>query len=139
MKEVKNTDNAMRNNLAKDRLDRIDSLFAAGGPLISSLFCIAQYFLDGTRLFELIAMGLYFLIVIAAYCLAMSKKQKKYEEFWVRVKKYAKAAGLLNPFVLAVGILLTIAKDPVVLLLCVAFVIAQIVMCIITVRMKNME
>ena len=81
--------------------------------------------------FKIIAVSLYFLILITTYYLAVSTKQKQYEKFWQHVKKHAKAAGLLNPFVLAIGILLTIVRDVWVLIMCIIFVIAQIVMYII--------
>ena len=72
--------------------------------------------------------SLYFLILITTYYLAASNNQKKYEKFWKHIRKYAKAAGLLNPFVLAFGILLAIVKDLWALIICVVFVVAQIMM-----------
>ena len=128
MKNIDNESKEMKNKLAEERLDRIDVLFAAVGPLISALFCIAQYFLDETMCFKIIAICLYFLILIITYYLAASNKLKKYERFWGHIRKYAKTAGLLNPFVLAFGILLAIVRSPFIMIICVAFVIAQIIM-----------
>lgn len=63
-----------KQELALGRLNRIDILFAAFGPFISALFCIAQYFLDGTIYFNVIAIILYFLILTGTYYLAASNK-----------------------------------------------------------------
>lgn len=132
-------DKEMKKELAKERLERIDVLFAAVGPFISTLFCIAQYFLDGTMCFKLIAMGLYFLILVTTYYLAASEKQKRNENFWEHIREYAKAAGLLNPVVLAFGILLAIVKEPIILIICAGLVIAQIVMYIIAANAQTQK
>lgn len=128
MTNQNNNEKEITQQLAKERLDRIDILFAAVGPFVSALFCIKQYFLDETMYFKIIAVSLYFLILITTYYLAASNNQKKYEKFWKHIRKYAKAAGLLNPFVLAFGILLAIVKDLWALIICVVFVVAQIMM-----------
>lgn len=128
MENIDNESKEMKNKLAEERLDRIDVLFAAVGPLISALFCIAQYFLDETMCFKIIAICLYFFILITTYYLAASNKTKKYKKFWGHIRKYAKVAGQLNPFVLAFGILLTIVRNPLIMIICVGFVIAQIIM-----------
>ena len=127
MNDLNSGNEETKQELALGRLNRIDILFAAFGPFISALFCIAQYFLDGTIYFNVIAIILYFLILVGTYYLATSNKVKKYAKFWEHIKKYSKAAGLLNPFVLATGILLAVVRNIGVLILCIVFVIAQIV------------
>ena len=129
----------IKRKLAKERLNRIDILFAAFGPFVSALFCIAQYFFNETILFKIIAVSLYFLILLTTYFLAISNNQKKYNKFWKHIKKYATAAGLLNPFVLAVGILLAIVRNICVLIMCAMFIIAQIVMYIIAGSDQNVK
>lgn len=122
---------AIKQELALGRLNCIDILFAAFGPLISALFCIAQYFLDGTTCFKVVAIILYFLLLAGTYYLATSNKLMKYAKFWEDIKKYSKVAGLLNPFVLATGILLAVVRNIGVLILCIVFAIAQIVLYVI--------
>lgn len=126
MNKLDNENKEMRKKLAEERLNCIDILFAAFGPFVSALFCIAQYFLDETIWFKIIAAGLYFLILFTTYYLAAFNKQKNYEKFWKHIKKYAKAAGLLNPLILAVSILLAIVRNVWVLMLCVILVVTQI-------------
>lgn len=131
MNDLNSQNEEIKQELALGRLSRIDVLFAAFGPIISALFCIAQYFLDETIYFNVIAVILYALILAITYYLAVSNEVKKYEKFWEHIKKYSKTAGILNPFVLATGILLAIVRNIGVLILCIVFVIAQIVMYVI--------
>lgn len=127
MNDLNSQNEEIKQELALGRLNRIDVLFAAFGPFISALFCIVQYFIDETIYFDIIAIILYFLILAGTYYLAASNKVKKYMKFWEHIKRYSKAAGLLNPFVLATGILLAVVRNIGVLILCIVFVIAQIV------------
>lgn len=127
MNDLNSGNEEIKQELALGRLDRIDILFAAFGPFISALFCIAQYFLDGTIYLNRIATILYILILAGTYFLAASNKVKKYAKFWEHIKKYSKAAGHLNPFVLAIGILLSVVNNIGVLIICIALVVAQIV------------
>lgn len=137
MNVLSNRHKEMKQKLAAERLNRIDVLFAAFGPLISSLFCIAQYFFDGTTCFTMIAVSLYFLILVVTYYLAVSNKQKKNERLWEHIKQQATAVGPLNPIVLAVGILLAIVRNIWVLIMCVAFVVAQVALYIIAVLKQS--
>lgn len=126
MSKIDNENKEMKQKLAEERLNCIDILFAAFGPFISALFCIAQYFLDETIWFKTIAAGLYFLILFTTYFLAAFNKQKNNENFWKHIKLYAKSAGLLNPLILAASILLAIVRNVWVLMLCVILVVTQI-------------
>lgn len=137
MNDLGNEHKEMKQKLAEERLNHIDVLFAAFGPFISALFCIAQYFFDGTTYFTMIAVSLYGLILAVTYYLAVSNKQKKNERFWEHVKKHATAVGPLNPVVLAVGILLAIVRNIWVLIMCVIFVVAQVVLYIIAGRKQK--
>ena len=111
---------------AEFRLKIIDVFFAAYGAFISGLFCIAQYFWGSTDYFVWIASGFFFVTLLVMYVLSYSKRTTKSEYLLRYVQECANKVGFLNPFMLALGFILTITADFYILIVCIALEVTQL-------------
>lgn len=107
-------------------LKHIDRAFSAYGTFITGLFCIADYFWGEIILYKRVAVCVAIAILFVTYYLSFGKYGNSKVVFWTFVERCAKAAGMINPIMLATSILVCVEPSIKYVFVCTLLEIAQI-------------
>lgn len=123
IKQLNNSDS----QIAEKKVKNINVFFAAYGSFITGLFTVSEYFFNQFELFVLISLVCALVVLGITYYLAYSKKATKYNVFWTYVGACADAVGVLNPIMLAVSIMLSVAQTIEILCACIALSVLHLI------------
>lgn len=136
---MKKTDNSEIEPISELKMRNINLLFAAYGSFLSGLFSILQYFFYESKLFNLISLCCAMFLLLVVYFLSYSKWATKFYGFWNYIRVSADIIGILNPFMLALSIILSVARDRGILITCILFELAHLVIYIIAIEKSNIK
>ena len=125
--------------IAESKIKNINLLFAAYGSFISGLFSILQYFFHQYNAFNTISLYCAIFLLLVVYFLSYSKWATKFYSFWDYISVSANLIGILNPFMLALSIILSVTRDWGILIACILFESVHLVIYIIAIEKSNIK
>ena len=125
--------------IAQSKMKNINLLFAAYGSFISGLFSILQYFFHQYNAFNTISLYCAIFLLLVVYFLSYSKWATKFYSFWDYISVSANLIGILNPFMLALSIILSVTRNWGILIACILFESVHLVIYIIAIEKSNIK
>lgn len=117
--EQKNV-NVLKNDKhhAETKLNNINVFFSAYGSLVAGFFSILHYFYEKNPIFNILILMTSVLTITIVYVISYSEKISKLTRVWKYTNECAEAAGILNPIMLTVSIMLSAYKKFEMVLIC---------------------